>query len=67
MSYTCCEAGFNPEDNTYTIRMKDEYENVMQLPVESLEEFTEILTTFGRQKVVLNLRDRPWETTPLLS
>jgi hypothetical protein len=67
MSYTCCEAGFNPEDNTYTIRMKDEYENVMQIPVESLEEFTEILTTFGRQKVVLNLRDRRWETTPLLS
>jgi len=56
MSYACCEAGFNPEDKSYTIKMKDEYENVTQIPVNNLQEFTEILTMFGRQKVVLNLR-----------
>jgi hypothetical protein len=58
----CCEAGFNPENRTYTIRMKDEHENVTQIPVKNLEEFAAVLNKLGRQRVVLNLRGQLSET-----
>ena len=50
------EAGFNPKDKTYTIRIKDEDENVSHFALDSLEEFTLILSKLGRKKVVLNLK-----------
>ena len=54
---TALEAGFNSKDKTYTIRIKDEDENITHFAVDSLEEFTFILSKLGRKKVVLNLKN----------
>jgi hypothetical protein len=58
------EAGFDPEDTTYIIRIKDEHDNITDLPVDSLEEFTDLLSALGRKKIVLNLKDRAIELMP---
>ena len=54
---TALDADFNSEDQTYTIRVRDENENVTDLPVESLEEFSAVLSRLGREKVVLTLNN----------
>ena len=58
------ENGFNPASKTYKIRIKDEFDRVTELPVAGIEEFTELLRTFGREKVVLNRRDNSIELIP---
>jgi hypothetical protein len=54
------ETGSDTEDKTYTIRIriKDEYEDISDLPADSLEKFSSVLSRLGRKKVVIGLRDR---------
>ena len=54
---TALDADFNSEDQTYTIRVTDENEKITNLPIESLEEFSEVLSKLGREKVVLTLNN----------
>jgi hypothetical protein len=60
----CYEAGFDPEETTYIVRIKDEFGDIRDLPVDSLEEFTDLLSALGRKKIVLNLKDRAIELMP---
>jgi hypothetical protein len=54
---TALDADFNSEDQTYTIRVTDENENITNLPVENLEEFSEVLSKLGRERLVLTLNN----------
>ncbi|HYJ92239.1 MAG TPA: hypothetical protein VEV84_13085 [Pyrinomonadaceae bacterium] len=60
------ETTFHPAKATYKIKITDEQDRVTEVPIGSLEEFTELVASLGREKVVLNLRDHSIELIPRL-
>jgi len=58
--------GKTPAEQVYRIRVKDVFDRVTEFPVGSLQEFTALVTSLGREKVVLNTRDNSIEIIPRL-
>ena len=50
----------------YKIRVTDCFDRVTEYPVPSLEEFTALVNSLGREKVVLNTGDNSIEIIPRL-
>jgi hypothetical protein len=55
-----------PAEQVYRIRVKDVFDRITEFPIGSLEEFTALVTSLGREKVVLNTRDNSIEIIPRL-
>jgi len=60
------EEGNDWGERPYRIRIKDEFNRVTELPLGSLEEFAALVSSLGREKVVLNTRDNSIELIPRL-
>ena len=60
------EAGRAPVKTMYKIRVKDVFDRVTEYPLDSLEEFTSLVTSLGSEKVVLNTSDNSIEIIPRL-
>lgn len=60
------EKGPDMAERAYKIRVTDVFDRVTEYPLDSLEEFTELVSSLGREKVVLNTRDNSIEIIPRL-
>ena len=60
------ERGSDLAEQGYKIRVTDCFDRVTEYPVPSLEEFTALVNSLGREKVVLNTGDNSIEIIPRL-
>jgi len=61
------DADFSLGRKGYKIKIKGEQDEVTEIPVESVEEFADLVTMLGREKVLLDASDRSIVLIPRLA